>query len=85
MLRACEQVGLSLAIRVNRSWSPTRSLLPRVDKVIELGIEEDRQRWGEGCVAGIEMGARGGYVDDADRWMEERLAHPARVLPETGK
>jgi len=30
-----------------------------IDKVLELGIEENCKRCGEACVAGIEMGARG--------------------------
>ena len=53
-----------------------------VDKVVELGIEENCARWGEPCVAGIEMGEPGGEVDDPDRWVRESLDYLARVLPE---
>jgi sugar phosphate isomerase/epimerase len=53
-----------------------------IDKMLELGIEENCQRYGEPCVAGIEMGARGGTVDDADRWVRESLDYLARILPE---
>ena len=56
-----------------------------IAKVLELGIEENCRRYGEPCVAGIEMGARGGSVDDADRWVRESLDHLARVLPELQK
>jgi sugar phosphate isomerase/epimerase len=55
---------------------------PYLVKAIELGIEENCQRYGEPCVAGIEMGARGGYVDDADRWVRASLEFIARTLPE---
>jgi sugar phosphate isomerase/epimerase len=53
-----------------------------VDRVLELGIEENCARLGEACVAGIEMGEPGGHVDDADRWVQESLDYLARVLPE---
>jgi len=53
-----------------------------IDKVLELGIEENCKRHGEPCVAGIEMGERGGYVDDAERWIRESLDYLARTLPE---
>jgi sugar phosphate isomerase/epimerase len=56
-----------------------------VDEVLELGIEENCERLGEPCVAGIEMGARGGYVDDADRWVRESLEYLDRILPELGR
>ena len=56
-----------------------------IDKVLELGIEGNCERFGEPCVAGIEMGARGGVVDDADRWVQESLDYLARVLPELCK
>lgn len=39
-----------------------------IDKVLELGIEENCKRYGEPCVAGIEMGARG---DRPDRFQQE--------------
>ncbi len=53
-----------------------------VDKVIALGIEDNCERRGEACVAGIEMGEPGGHVDDADRWVRESLAYVERVLPD---
>jgi sugar phosphate isomerase/epimerase len=56
-----------------------------IDKVLELGIEENCARYGEPCVAGIEMGEPGGHVDDADRWVRESLDYLARVLPELTK
>lgn len=54
-----------------------------VDKLLDLGIEENCQRLGEPCVAGIEMGseASGGFVDDPDRWVKESLDYLAKVLP----
>jgi protein FrlC len=55
-----------------------------IDKVLELGIEENCRRYGEACVAGIEMGARGGFVDDADRWVRESLDYLAKIMPELG-
>lgn len=56
-----------------------------IDKVLELGIEENCKRYGEACVAGIEMGARGGFVDDADRWVQESLNYLAKILPELSR
>lgn len=56
-----------------------------IDKVLELGIEENCARYGEPCVAGIEMGEPGGHVDDADRWVRESLDYLARILPELTK
>jgi sugar phosphate isomerase/epimerase len=53
-----------------------------IDKVIELGIEENCQKYGEACVAGIEMGEPGGEVDDPERWVKESLDYLARILPE---
>jgi sugar phosphate isomerase/epimerase len=53
-----------------------------VDKVVQLGIEETCQRVGEDCVAGIEMGARAGFVDDPERWIQESLGYLADILPE---
>jgi sugar phosphate isomerase/epimerase len=53
-----------------------------IDRVVALGIEENCARYGEVCVAGIEMGEPGGHVDDADRWVRESLDYLARVLPE---
>jgi sugar phosphate isomerase/epimerase len=53
-----------------------------VDKVKELGIEENCKRFDEPCVAGIEMGEPGGHVDDPERWVRESLEYLGRVLPE---
>ena len=56
-----------------------------VDKVVQLGIEENCQKLGEPCVAGIEMGARGGPVDDPGRWVQESLDYLAGILPEVSR
>ncbi len=53
-----------------------------IDKVLELGIEENCKKYGEACVAGIEMGEPGGTVDDPARWVKESLDYLARILPE---
>ena len=52
-----------------------------IDKVLELGIEENCRKYGEACVAGIEMGEPGGSVDDPDRWVQESLDYLANILP----
>ncbi len=51
------------------------------DKVLELGIEENCQKYGEVCVAGIEMGEPGGSVDDPERWVRESLDYLDQILP----
>jgi sugar phosphate isomerase/epimerase len=58
-----------------------------VDKLLELGIEENCRRYGEPCVAGIEMGseASGGFVDDPDSWVQQSLDYLGRILPELTK
>lgn len=58
-----------------------------VDKLLELGIEENCTRYGEPCVAGIEMGseASGGFVDDPDSWVQQSLDYLGKVLPELEK
>lgn len=55
-----------------------------VDKLIELGIEDNCRKYGEECVAGIEMGseASGGFVDDPDMWVAESLKYLGKILPE---
>lgn len=55
-----------------------------VDKLLELGIEENCKKFGEPCVAGIEMGseASGGFVDDPDSWVQQSLEYLERMLPE---
>lgn len=55
---------------------------PYVERLRTLGIEENCNRLGEPCVAGIEMGNRGGTVDDPERWVRESLAYLSRVLPD---
>lgn len=58
-----------------------------VDKLLELGIEGNCKRFGEPCVAGIEMGseASGGFVEDPDQWVQESLDYLNRILPELEK
>lgn len=56
-----------------------------IDKALALGIEDNCARYGEPCVAGIEMGEPGGHVDDADRWVRESLDYLARVLPDVSR
>jgi len=55
-----------------------------VDKLLELGIEENCVKYGEPCVAGIEMGseASGGFVEDPDLWVEESLKYLAKIMPD---
>ncbi len=58
-----------------------------IDKLIELGIEENCKKYGEPCVAGIEMGseANGDFVEDPDMWVEKSLKYLEKVLPELKK
>jgi sugar phosphate isomerase/epimerase len=58
-----------------------------VDKLLELGIEENCQKLGEPCVAGIEMGseASGGFVEDPDSWVQQSLGYLQKILPELTK
>ncbi|MCL6614666.1 MAG: sugar phosphate isomerase/epimerase [Firmicutes bacterium] len=53
-----------------------------VHKAIELGIEENCARYGEPCVAGVELGSPTITVDDPNRWMKESLEYVHRILPE---
>jgi sugar phosphate isomerase/epimerase len=55
-----------------------------VDKLLELGIEENCRKMGEPCVAGIEMGseASGGFVEDPDSWVAQSLGYLKKILPE---
>jgi sugar phosphate isomerase/epimerase len=50
-----------------------------IDKLFELGIEENCKKYNEVAVAGIEMGEPGGEVDDPDRWVQESLSYIKRV------
>lgn len=52
-----------------------------IDKVMELGIEENCRKYGEVPVAGIEMGEPGGEVDDPDRWVKESLSYIRETVP----
>ena len=58
-----------------------------VDKLIELGIEENSKKYGEPCVAGIEMGseASGAFVENPDMWVRQSLAYLAKIMPELTK
>ena len=53
-----------------------------VDKVLELGIEDNCARYDEPCVAGVELGAPGIAVDDPERWVRESLAYVQRIMPQ---
>ena len=55
-----------------------------VDKLLDLGIEDNCAKLGEPCVAGIEMGseASGGFVENPDMWVEASLEYLAKILPE---
>ena len=55
-----------------------------VEKCWELGIEENCLKYGEPCVAGIEMGseASGAFVENPDLWVEESLKYLSTTLPE---
>ena len=55
-----------------------------VDRLLALGIEENCKKYGEPCVAGIEMGseASGGFVEDPDRWVKESLNYLAEIMPD---
>ena len=55
-----------------------------VDRLLALGIEENCLKYGEPCVAGIEMGseASGGFVKDPDRWVKESLDYLAEIMPD---
>ncbi len=55
-----------------------------VEKCWELGIEENCLKYGEPCVAGIEMGseASGAFVENPDMWVEESLKYLAKEIPE---
>ena len=53
-----------------------------INKLFELGIEENCKKLGVPCAAGIEMGEKIGGVDDPDRWVQESLAYINKILPE---
>jgi sugar phosphate isomerase/epimerase len=53
-----------------------------INKLFELGIEENCKKLGVPCAAGIEMGEKIGGVEDPDRWVKESLAYINKILPE---
>jgi sugar phosphate isomerase/epimerase len=53
-----------------------------VDKVIQLGIEDNCAKYGEVCAAGVELGSMTLPVDNPDRWVKESLDYVRRILPE---
>jgi hypothetical protein len=53
-----------------------------MDKLIDLGIDENCKKAKEDPVVGIEMGEPGKYVEDPERWISESLTHLKRILPE---
>jgi sugar phosphate isomerase/epimerase len=53
-----------------------------VNKLFELGIEDNCRKLGVTCAAGIEMGEKIGGVDDPDRWIEQSLVYIHKTLPE---
>lgn len=52
-----------------------------IKKLIELGIEENCEKLGVPCAAGIEMGYKLGSVDDPERWIKESLEYLNREIP----
>ena len=53
-----------------------------VDKVIQLGIEDNCAKYGEVCAAGVELGSMTLPVDNPDRWVKESLDYVRRILPD---
>ncbi len=53
-----------------------------VEKILELGIEENCKKIGEIPVFGIEMGEPGQFVEDPDRWVSESLSYLFNLFPE---
>jgi len=47
-----------------------------------LGIEDNCARYGEPCVAGVELGSPDIAVDDPERWVRESLVYVRKILPE---
>ena len=86
---------LHVHLSETESFEHTNSILGRgavnfkayVDKLLELGIEENCKYYGEPCVAGIEMGseASGGFVDDPDGWVKQSLDYLGEIMPELEK
>ena len=53
-----------------------------IKKLFEVGIEENCQKLGVVCAAGIEMGEKIGGVDDPERWIKQSLEYLKKILPE---
>jgi len=53
-----------------------------IDKLLEIGIEENCRKYDEVAVAGIEMGEPGGEVDDANKWVKESLSYIEKNVPQ---
>ena len=57
-----------------------------LDVLYELGIEENCQRAGVPCTAGIEMGDEAGIgPDEPERWITQSMAYIEQVMPELTK
>ncbi len=52
-----------------------------IDALLEMGIEENCEKYGEVAVAAIEVGEPGGVVDNPDRWVKESLSYIRKKLP----
>ena len=53
-----------------------------INKLFEVGIEENCKKLGVPCAAGIEMGEKIGDVDDPEGWIKESLEFLKTTLPE---
>ena len=53
-----------------------------IEKLNEIGIEQNCKRSGVPAVVDIEMGEPWSKVDDPDRWVRESLEHLKKILPE---
>lgn len=54
---------------------------PYIDKVVELGMEDNCRKHGVSPVVGIEMGEPGRRVDDPDRWVHQSLDYLKSAVP----
>jgi hypothetical protein len=53
-----------------------------INKLFEVGIEENCRKQGITCAAGIEMGEKIGDVEDPEYWIQQSLEYLKRTLPE---
>jgi sugar phosphate isomerase/epimerase len=53
-----------------------------INKLFDVGIEENCKKLGVPCAAGVEMGEKIGDVDDPERWIKESLEFLKTTLPE---